>query len=143
MKELLVEGAQLLVTVQRLTQETEASKDELDKEWATLERERREMEEERDKAMDDTSEAMAEVKTLREALKAANQREEALKAQLGTLQPIPIPDRVEEDTGAKDKRLQTLEQELERTRLILASERLRRNRAISLIKPAPPAEVSS
>ena len=73
-------------------------------------------------------------KALRETEDRAGRLEEELKqAREGGLSLQP--EMVEEAVLLDEARVKCLENELEQTRLVLASERLRRNRAISLIRP--------
>ena len=77
-------------------------------------------------------------RSLQKALRETERRVEDLEEQLRQAQQpqlIHAIEQVEETTSEEATRLQSLQHELEQTRLILAGERLRRNRAISLIRP--------
>jgi hypothetical protein len=78
-------------------------------------------------------------RSLQKALCEAEERARSLEEELrSTRAQQALPERicVEEPNQPEEARLRSLENELEQTRLILASERLRRNRAISLIRPS-------
>jgi len=118
-RELLREGERLLGEVLAFTRSAEQTLVELQAGKAAADRELERLGAERD---------------------ACNQEMETLRAELAVQRASSAPAcpaaAPVASQGALEQRLRCAEQELERTRLVLASERLRRNRAIDLIRPA-------
>jgi len=123
-RELLREGERLLGEVLAFTRSAEQTLVELQAGKAAADRELERLRAERDER---------------------NQQVDTLVAELAVLRASPVAARPQVapvvTQGPLEQRLKNAEQELERTRLVLASERLRRNRAIDLIRPAPSVAV--
>jgi hypothetical protein len=120
-RELLLEGERLLGEVLAFTRSAEQTLVELQAGKASADRELERLRVERDECIHTVETLSAELAALR-----------AVPAPVVACAPVSVP----EGQGPLEQRLRTAEQELERTRLVLAGERLRRNRAIDLIRPA-------
>lgn len=167
-RELLHEGSALLGEVLVFTRNAEASLAALEREKVALETERLELRTTREEALASLSlerertrrleeEVLAlsaelestrakagegektgeAVNRLRETLELLRERNTDLELQIATLREPPQPVMVREPE-ISPRQIAELQAELDRTRQILASERLRRNRAIELIKPRAP-----
>jgi len=119
-RELLCEGERLLGEVLAFTRSAEQTLVDLQAAKAAADRELERLRSERDSCIQSMETMSAELARLRSGPAVAD---------IPVVSPVP-------DHGPLESRLRSAEQELERTRLVLAGERLRRNRAIDLIRPA-------
>lgn len=122
-RELLREGERLLGEVLAFTRSAEQTLVDLQAAKAGADRELDRLRSERDNCIQSMETMAAELSSLRAGAEAA------------VAGPVPVPS-LEPGREPLESRLRSAEQELERTRLVLAGERLRRNRAIDLIRPA-------
>lgn len=133
LRELLQEGAELLGQVLKFTRTAEELLATREEEKAAQEQKLRELLEERDRAHAELAKAR---ETLERQHQASAEKGRLLEAEIQSLRAQTVRvENVEELGGEEVERRRALETELERTRLMLAGERLRRNRAISLIRP--------